>query len=187
MTRYPKILITSGFLLVLLALGTTDALLTRSTLWLPSKDAEVREGVAKRGEPDVEAVARTKEFTVTQGTDAFLMQQVLPAGQELAARVLLKDDDRAAAIAWIDSPHVKNIFTRLKAKLRFTFSGELRDLIDETQTQPGKPPRDVLSFLDPAIHENRILVVRIRERLYEFHVVGGHEGEVDGLIDALTD
>jgi hypothetical protein len=85
------------------------------------------------------------------------------------------------------SADVKTIFTNLRKSLRISFSPDLKDVIDETQSEPGKPPRDVLSFLDPAIAPDRLLFVRIRQRLYEFHVTAGSEKDVNELIDALTD
>lgn len=180
-------LATLAFAAILVGLGAVDAVFTKATLWIPSRETSARQGVAKRQGPDVEERARARGFAIEQGTDDFLLQRVMPASQTIVARTLLTDNDRAAAIAWIDTAQVKNIFTRLRALLRSGFSPGLRDLIDETQTQPGKPPRDVLSFVDPAVHENRVLIVRVRERLYELHVVSGHEREIDALIDTLTE
>ncbi len=103
------------------------------------------------------------------------------------ARVILKDNDRLAYFAWIDSPDAKITFTALKEALKTSFSSQLQDLVDETQERPDKPVRNVLSFLDPAIHSERVLFVRVRQRLYEFHIAPGREADIQGLMDALTE
>ncbi len=173
-----------AFTLILLTFGTADYLLTRSTLRLPSPA-----GVTKQVGPDVLAAAESLGFTIAETTEQNLLPHVIPPGARstFSAHVLLKDNDRAATIGWIDAPDVKSIFTALRKTLRLSFSDALEDLVDETQSQSGKPPRDVLSFRDPAIHPDRLLFVRIRERLYEFHVTAGQEREIDMLIDALTE
>lgn len=178
-----KILIVVGFLLVLILLGGADILLTRGTLRFPVTDG----GVAKQKGVDVEFIANAHRFIVAEATEQNMLPALLPAGSVFNTRVLLKEDDRAATIGWTDSPEVKVIFTALKKKLRSSFSPQLKDLIDETQSEEGKPPRDVLSFHDPALHSDRLLFVRIRERLYEFHITPGHEAEIDELVDSLTD
>ena len=105
----------------------------------------------------------------------------------LNARVLLKNDDRAATVAWIESPEVKEHLASLKKHLRPLFSSALADLVDRTETPRGGAPRDLLSFRDPAMLEDRAFFVRVRERLYEFHVKEEYEKEIDTLIDALTE
>lgn len=182
MRRSQKILLSITFLSILIALGSLDAALTQKTLFIPT-DA----GVAKKAGPDVAAVGLKLGFIMTNTNEEFLLQNVLPPNTTLSARVLLRQDDRAGALAWIDSKDVKTIFAKIKQTLRSSFSPELKDLIDETQAEPGKPPRDILSFSDLGVHPDRILIVRVRERLYEFHVTGGKEEVVDGLLNALTD
>ncbi|NOS68139.1 MAG: hypothetical protein HOO67_07330 [Candidatus Peribacteraceae bacterium] len=180
-----KLLLCLVFILILLTMGTADYILTGGTFKFPS----AQEGIAKKTEPDVTVIAESQGLSVTETTERNLLSAVLPATARtgLSARVLLKDNDRAATIAWIDSRDVKEIFTALRKSLRPKFSVKLLDLIDETQSQAGKPPRDVLSFLDPAINPERLLFVRVRERLYEIHMTEGHEDEVNRLIDALTE
>lgn len=183
MSNAQKILATAFFTLILLTLGTADYVLTQGTLKLPP-----REGIAKKAEPDVATVAESQVFTVTETTERQLLEERAVKGKRTVwGRVLLKENDRAATIAWIDAPDVKEIFTALRKDLRPKFSSDFHDLIDETQSQPGKPPRDVLSFRDPRVHPERLLFVRVRERLYELHVKEGHEKDIDGLIDALTE
>ena len=184
MSRTPKSLVAIIFLLILLLLGTTDVLLTKGTLRFPPQ-----EGVAKKTGPDVILIAEAQGFAIIETTEQNLLPTVLSAAARstFTARVLLKDDDRAATIGWIDSPDVKEIFTELRKHLRSSFSPRLTDLIDVTQTAEGKAPRDVLSFRDTGILEDWALFVRVRERLYELHVKEGREGEINALIDALTE
>jgi hypothetical protein len=171
------------FVLLLMLLAGIDAAVHGGSLWMPGSE----DGVVKQTEPDPVTVAKAQGMTATNGTERQLLPSVLQPGTTVTAKVLLKNNDRAATIAWVDSPDVKTIFTNLRKSLRISFSPDLKDVIDETQSEPGKPPRDVLSFLDPAIAPDRLLFVRIRQRLYEFHVTAGSEKDVNELIDALTD
>ncbi|MBI2636231.1 hypothetical protein HYW84_02810 [Candidatus Peregrinibacteria bacterium] len=185
MTIAHKILSALGFILILLALGTADYLITRDSIkFLPAQ-----EGTAKHIGPDVVAVAAAHGFAVTDTTERNILPAVLPVASRgtFFPRVLLKDNDRAATIGWIDSSDVKMIFTMLRKHLRQSFSPSLADLIDETQSQAGKPPRDVLSFRDSGIMEERAVFVRIKERIYELHVKEGFERDMNRLIDALTE
>lgn len=185
MTIAHKILSALGFILILLALGTADYFIAHDSIKFPP----AHEGTAKKTGPDVVAVAEAQGFAVTDTTELNILPAVLPIASRGAffSRVLLKDNDRAATIGWMDSSDVKRIFTALRKRLRQSFSPSLADMIDETQSQDGKPPRDVLSFRDPGIMEERAVFVRIRERIYEFHVKEGFERDINRLIDALTE
>lgn len=173
-----KLLAAGIFVLILLVLGTADATLTRETLRLPGEFS---------AEPDVIAVSEAHGFSVSNTTEQQLLGAVVPNGTVLSSRVLLLRNDRAATVAWVDSPNVTSYFTELRKVLRPVFSPQLRDLIDESQPEHGKAARDVLSFSDPAIHSDRLLFVQVRNRLYEFHVSPGSEAPVDDLLDALTE
>ncbi len=181
-TSIQKLLATLGFLAILLILGTADALLTGGTLRMPASA-----GVVKQSGPDVLALLQARGFVIEETNEDFLLQAILPPGTPLTSRVLLQNNDRVAALAWIDSPDVKRSLATLRGKLHASFSPDLRDLIDETQSQLGKPPRDLLSFSDPTIHSERIVFARVRQRLYEFHVRDGKEKEIDSLVDAFTE
>lgn len=182
MSASQKILAASALIVILLSLGTVDYLLTNGTMRIPTDG-----GIAKMKGSDIVAIAIARGFIPVNTTEDFLLAKILPAGTTLSSRVLLMKDDRVAALAWIESPEVKTIFTTLKQRLRPSFSPKLQDLIDETQSEPGKPPRDILSFRDPAIHSDRLVFARVRDRLFEFHVTDGKEDAVDGLLDALTE
>jgi hypothetical protein len=195
MSRAATIAVSGGFLLVLAGLAATDAALTANTRALPSlqepDDAVIGDTslppIRRKPGPDVIAVATAHDFSAVTGDEATLLERVLPAAFPVNKRVLLQDNDRASSLAWIESGQVRDIFTNVKKELRQSFSANVKDLIDERQTERGKPPRDVLSFVDPAIHTDRVLIVRVRQRLYEFHITAGKEPAIDRLIDALTD
>ncbi|MDA1209182.1 MAG: hypothetical protein O2904_04100 [bacterium] len=144
-------------------------------------------GVQKSSGPDVlETLVRTG-FSFTDNKDTTLLSQIIPADiAEVQAHVLMKDNDRVGLLAWTESLQVKVYFIALKEALHSTFSPKMQDLVDETQTREDRPPRNLLTFLDPAISEERIVFVRIRERLYEFHVSKGKDEEIFELIEALT-
>ncbi len=186
MTSSKKSLVTLGFLLILIGLASADAIITRGTLHIPERNG-ADGGVSKKPGPDVVAVTLAQGFAVTDTSDTFLLTTILPPGTTLSSRTLLQNDDRVGALAWIDSPDVKRTLRILREHLRSSFSKELQNLIDETQSEAGKPPRDILSFRDPAILGERVVFARVRERLYEFHVTAGKEASIDGLLNALTE
>ncbi len=185
MSSIRKTIITAGFILILLMLGTTDALLTRNTIRMPGSGID--DGIAKMPEPAVFPILQEQGFAVANTTEPELLQRAIPVTLPLTSQVLLLDNDRVATIAWVETPEVKNIFTLLRRQLRASFTAELRDLIDETQTEPGKPPRDVVSFFDPGMNASRLVFVRVRQRLYELHVTPGKEAEMDRLVNALSE
>ena len=143
--------------------------------------------MAESARRDAQYAATGMAESIAPTSDDFFLSKILDTHAPLSSNVLLEKNDRIATLAWIDSPDVKETFTRLKEKLRSAFSNQLHDLIDETQSQPGKPPRDILAFRDPAIHTDRLVFARVRQRLYELHVTPGKEAAVDRLVDALTD
>jgi len=79
------------------------------------------------------------------------------------------------------------VFLALKESLHGLFSPDMRDLLDENQAPEGKPPRNFLTFLDPAISEERLVFVRVRERLYEFHIAQAKEDAMYKLVETLTE
>jgi hypothetical protein len=117
----------------------------------------------------------------------------LPSGERsseggmVTTRVLLMDGDRAGLLAWIETPSVKQVFLVLKESLHILFTPEVRDLLDEVQTTPGKAPRNFLTFRDPGISEERLVFVRVRERLFEFHIAPLKEDAIYKLVEALSE
>ncbi len=179
------------FILILTGLGTTDALLTSDMQWIPQDGNSLSSaqplGIEKQNGPDVFDVLN-KEGIATENTDEqSILHDIVPEGTPTEARTLLMNNDRLAYFSWTESPDVKVYFSALKEALRTSFSSHMQDLVDENQVREGKPLRNVLSFKDPAIHEERLLFIRVRQRMYEFHVPEGKEGEVQRLMDSLTE
>ncbi len=100
--------------------------------------------------------------------------------------VLLRNNDRALLFSWIESDEVKDLFSNLKRALQEQFSGQLKDLIDETRTSASGSPIDTLSFIDPAISKEKIVFLRIRNRLYEIHIAKNGEDVLDMLTEELA-
>ena len=203
--------LTVGLLTVLVALGTFDALLVENKKLLiqlqqpepPEEVAVVANsgsssaaqsstapagGIRKIEEPNVLEILTVEQFNFADpARERSLLEQIIPSGvATVRAKVLVKDGDRIGLIAWADSPQVKIYLLALKEALHSTFSPEMRDLVDEAQEREGKALRNLLTFLDPAINEERVVFIRIRERLYEFHVAEGKDAVVFDLIETLT-
>lgn len=203
--------LTVGLLTVLVALGTFDALLIENKKLLiqlqqpepPQEVAVVANsgsssaaqssaapagGIRKVEEPNVLEILTVEQFNFADpARERSLLEQIIPSDvATVQAKVLVKNGDRIGLIAWADSPQVKIYLLALKEALHSTFSPEMRDLVDEVQEREGKALRNLLTFLDPAINEERVVFIRIRERLYEFHVAEGKDAVVFDLIETLT-
>lgn len=140
----------------------------------------------KRSGTDPLAIAAQLEFTAEETTQLSLLSAVVKEPSLVTTRVLLLNGDRAGLLAWIETPNVKDVFLVLKESLSTLFSPEVRDLLDEMQSPAGKPPRNFLTFLDPNLSEERFVFVRVRERLYEFHIAPGKDETMYKLVEALT-
>lgn len=99
--------------------------------------------------------------------------------------VILENGDRAGSVSWIDGDS-KSAFIALKEALLSAFSANVQGLSDTTLQEEGKPTRNVLTFRDPALSEETLTFVRVRERLYEFHTAGSGSVAVQQAIEALT-
>lgn len=185
------------FIAILLAIGATDALLLENKLLESPQQSETAEGeedaslppgaVRKGSGPNVLRVLEKEGLKATDTSERTLIDQIIPH-EEVAVetRALLKQSDRVGLIAWVDSPAVTKYFLALKEALHASFSPDVTDLIDEEQQRPGKPKRSLLTFLDPGLSEERIVFLRIRQRLYELHIAEGKEEMVFELIEELT-
>lgn len=131
-------------------------------------------------------IAQQLTFTVQETAERSLLSAVVKEPSLVNTRVLLLDGDRAGLLSWIETPNVKQVFLVLKDSLATLFSPEVRDLLDEMQSPEGKPPRNFLTFLDPSLSEERFVFVRIRERLYEFHIATGKDEAMYKLVEELT-
>lgn len=184
MSRLSKWLTTIGFVILLLGIGTSDALLTKSTLVLQATETNDE---LQQLDPDIQAVLRAQGLILTETGEQSLLGSVSQQRDSVQSGIILRRNDRFAFMAWTESKDARPLFVALKEALHQSFSREVTDLRDEVQVRDSHPPRAILTFLDPAIHEERITFVRIRGRLYEFHIPAGKEQEVQGLIDALTE
>jgi len=208
---------TAVFLAILIGLGTADALFveqirpfasvsgtpepqptTEPALPQPTvqpdtgeqpTEAPAEDGVRKQEGPDVGIILGQFKFQVEAIAEPIFLSRIVSPedGAMVTGAVLLKDGDRAGVIAWADSPKIKLIFLALKEALHESFTPAVQDLVDETQRREGRPVRNFLSFLDPGISEERIVFVRVRERLYEVHIAKGSEEVMFDLIDAVTE
>lgn len=190
-----KLLTTAGFTFLLLLLGTSDAVLTQNINVLPAIQQAAREedpvqpdsGVVRRNGEDVFDILNNLGIVTETINEESLLQQIVPDGTTVEQRVILHMNDRLGYFGWVETADVKVYLSALKDALRSSFSSQMRDLVDEVQERDGKPVRDVLSFFDPAIHEERILFVRVRQRLFEFHIPAGKEEKIQEVMDGLTE
>lgn len=144
-------------------------------------------GSAATVQPDLMKIFTKLGYDTQTTREKSIVEKVIPAKVTVQSVVLLKENDRVMQVSWIDVPEVKLYFSALKEALHGSFTDRMIDLVDETQERPNKPVRNVLSFLDPNIHEDRLLFVRVRQRLYEFHITQNQEPAAQTLMDALTE
>lgn len=145
------------------------------------------EGAVRKRESDIFSVIAALGFTAQETQEQGILPAVVREGQQVRKVVLLREDDRAGLLLWIETPDVKQVFLVLKETLRSLFSPEVRDLLDEVQVIPGRPPRNFLTFSDPKLSEERLVFVRVRERLFEFHIASAKEDAMYKLVEALTE
>lgn len=194
MSNTAKLVITALLLLALAGIAGADYMLTGTSL--PARLAltgneeanptpqNTATPVAKSSGPAVQTVMTEAGLEVTASEEPTFLSQIISKG--LTSVAVLKGGDRAGSATWIESPDVKNSFIALKDGLLESFSAGLRDLKDTTEQEPGHPVRNILRFTDPALSDEELVFVRVRERLFEFHIAPGSEETMEGLIDALT-
>lgn len=193
MSNRLKLIITGVLLLVLAGMASADYLMTGTSLpaRLAMNGEETTDApkndttpVAKSSGPAVQTVLTEAGLEVTASEEPTFLSQIIKKG--LTSVTVLKDGDRAGSITWSESPDVKDSFIALKDGLLESFSAGLRDLKDTTEQEPGHPVRNILRFTDPALSDEELVFVRVRERLFEFHIAPGSEDTMNALIDALT-
>ncbi len=191
-----KATVTGGFLTLLVALGAVDVAiqnpLPTSVGASQSSQSSSAQTSSQPSEelgdaPDMVALLLEYGFQFEQTSESVFLTQVIPASDATVhGTALLKDGDRAGAIAWAETPNVKTHFATLKEALHSSFSSDVRDLVDETRRPADHPPSNLLTFFDPAINEERLAFLRIGHRLYEVHMAAAHEDELFQLIDRLA-
>jgi len=199
MTPRNKLIVTMTLLLLLSGLGAADYYYSGNeysaqlngdegdTNGTPQVDATLPPGaVAKNNGPEVATVIGAEGLTTSESSDLSLLSQVVTGEASVESLAVLSEGDRAGSVTWVQTGDVKTIFISLKEALLSSFSSEVRDLRDETVQEAGKPVRNILTFFDPSLSEERIVFVRVRERLYEFHIATGKEETMNGVIEGLT-
>lgn len=189
MTTRAKIITTVLLLVVLTGVGAADYYLAgREYAADLIGDEPVQPtasgGVAKAEDANVEDVLRALSLTVQPSEELTFLAQVSREAP-VKTLVILQNGDRVGAVSWIDGD-AKSAFIALKEALLSAFSSEVTGLSDRTYQEQGRPTRNVLTFRDPALSEETLTFVRVRERLYEFHATEGKEAAVQQAIDALT-
>lgn len=152
-----------------------------------SSQSSAPQGVAKRDGIDIFAILTAQGIETEATGQVSLIRRVIPEEVDVPTRILLKNDDRVAFFSWVQSSDAKAYFLALKEALHSSFSSNVTDLSDSVDMRDGKPPRSILTFRDPGINEERLLFVRIQDRLYEFHIADDKDADVRALMDALTD
>ena len=192
-----------GLLLGLVLLGTADALVTERFIMLPESDAEEVKpvaneqgvapaqqesggGVRKLSGPNIEEILASLSLVSATTEQMSIIRRVIPEQIPVTTIVVLKDGDRVGFLSSTESPQVKTFFLALKEALHTSFTPDMRELVDETQQRPRHPVRNFLTFFDPGIDTERLVFVRVRERLYEFHIAEEKDAEMFELIEALT-
>lgn len=202
-----KIQVTIGIVAVLLVLGGADIVLLEGSPSYQTLQAETdskREPVIAREEPEPdlpeipEGAVRKNDgpnvlktlglhnFTVKETSERVILSSIVTGGDTVETRALMRNGDRAGMISWVSSPNVKKHFLVLKEALHSAFTPEVQDLLDETQRRENHPTRNLLTFYDPGLLPERVVFIRVRERLYEFHIAEGASEEIFTLIEDLT-
>lgn len=197
-----KLIVTAILLVFLGGLGVADYYLSSSTttadVTTPTSQATTstmpavtgtgtqQAGVSVNNGPDIASFIESQGFTTTKSDELSFLAQIAGSGAQINSLAVMKDGDRAGSVTWIETPAVKTNFIALKEALLTAFSPKVQGLQDQTIEAPNQPVRNVLSFFDPALSAEKLTFVRVRERLYEFHIANGKDDVMQQLIDALT-
>ncbi len=189
MTTRTKIVTTVLLLVGLTGVGTADYYLAgrEYTADLTGDEpgmADADSGVAKADGIDVARTLQAMGMVTQQSDDLTFLAQV-SRDEPVESFAILHNGDRIGSVSWIDGD-AKQAFISLKEALLSAFSADVQDLSDKTYQEQGMPTRNVLTFRDPALSEETLTFVRIRERLYEFHVSESGNVAMQTAIDALT-
>ncbi len=206
-TMSQKLITTSGVLIVMALLASADIILLEGSPSYKIRLAETGEvpepvidrqkpepiitpppegGVRKNHGPNVLKTLGLRNFEVQETNEKIILRSTVTGGDTVEARALLIDGDRAGVIAWVSSPNVKKHYLVLKEALHSAFTPEVQDLLDETQRRENRPTRNLLTFYDPGLLPERVVFIRVRERLYEVHVAEGASEELFNVIEDLT-
>ena len=146
---------------------------------------ETAEPEQPRAVKDILEIAKSTGFELlpVSATEQSFLQFLFPGEQTaLRSAVLLRDDERVAALYFLHSPNAKNFSFTLKERAFDLFSSQMTNLINERIERAGYASFDVFAFTDPVLGEDRFLFVLLGNVLYEFHVKAEMETVVQGLI-----
>lgn len=176
------------FTLILAGLATADVLILREPLFLPAslQPQQPGQGIGRQQSPVVGDILQSQGIQTQPSDRPSLLERTLQGQEPVTTVILLKDNDRLGLLSWVESPRSKNLFSALREALLSSLSPSVKDLRDERLTPQDRPPRTELSFSDPALSDEKMTLMRIRDRIYELHVATGREATMAGLIDALT-
>lgn len=136
--------------------------------------------------PILTAIKQANLTSMNTDEPTFLEQVLGDDAQIVEKNIILKNDDRIAVIAWVDSPLAKSYFRLLKDALFNSFTDELTDLRDELQQPNGLPNRNYLTFKDPGITNEQVIFIRVRQRIVELRIGDGSEPDVASLLELLS-
>lgn len=140
-------------------------------------------------EPDVADFARSLGFEVqVVDPSSSVLQRIVDDAdrQEIRSAVLLWSGDRSGRVTWFSSHVVKDVFRRVKVSTYEVFSGDVRDVRDETVRLRDAAPFEVFAFTDPRIGEERLMFVRLKSLLIEISVAEGQEAVIQALLVRLA-
>lgn len=192
-------LLTLGLVLLagLDALLTLGPVLDRESREEPTSQRDALVVGTQQQQPTVENVENRvpiKDLLAQHGltyrdTEEYALIRTVVAKNTAATEnyVVLYQGDRAGTIAWAQTPQAKRSFLQLKEALHSMFSPNVADLTDETQRRPGKPMRDLLTFIDPHLTEERLVFLRVGNLLVEMHIAPKKEELMFGLLEKLSE
>ncbi len=144
----------------------------------------VRKGIKKKKVTDPLRILTSLGFEVGTTKEESFLADLLRETPPTTV-VILTNNDRIALLSWVQQGSVKSLLSSLKEALLPSFSNDVRDLIDTTTHEEGKPVIDTLSFIDPSLSPDRITFIRVRELLFEIHIPIGKEKDIEDLMMEL--
>jgi hypothetical protein len=192
MSRGKLVIAGALYAVILGGLVAADYAFTSSATLLPeyaknSLPPDPDQGVRVLKPVHIDGVFAEMEITTKETDEKSLVSRIIPETIPIRTQVLLQGDDRLGLFSSVEAPDVRAYFFGLKDALQASFSSEVTGIVDTTEAPEGKPVRNVLSFMDPALSEEKLIFVRVRERLYEIHVAAGKGDAVQALIEKLTE
>lgn len=185
MTNRQKIVTSVLLVLGLTGAGVADYFLAgREYTASLSSGSQGSVGVPRAEEADVLDVLADEALDAQPSDELTFLAQVA-TDTTVQTYVVLQGNDRIGVVAFLDGD-AKDAFIALKESLLAAFSKDVQNLSDRVIQESGSPVRNVLSFTDPALSEEALTFIRIRQRLYEFHSAPGKEEAMQAVMDALT-